>query len=386
MTIRLSLALGLALSIGACNKKDANDNATPKPTDNAGTPKTEPAKPPEPKVEAPKPMTGAELAEQYKKCGQMLGDKKLDDFMKTCVADDYKSHMGDMEMKGDQLKGMFAAMQTAFPDMKFAPQLILVNGRNLFAVAIETGTSEGTLKMPPMPDLPATHKKMGDLFFHHLQFNDANKVSEEWGFEDMGTFMSQMGLAPKGAPPHRSADDAKPLEGAPIVAVAADDAKEKANIEATKKGHDAFNAHKPADLIAMMADDIVETDVAAPKDLKGKKEVEKGLKDFQTAFSDAKVTTDNTWAAGDYTVETGTFSGTNDHDMGPMKKTGKHVSVPYAEIFEYKAGKVSHIWRFHDSMTMAVQLGLAPPMGGPAPTGEAPKGEAPKGAPKAPKK
>ena len=46
MTKRLSLALALALSIGGCNKKDANDNATPKPTDN--TPKTEPAKPPEP--------------------------------------------------------------------------------------------------------------------------------------------------------------------------------------------------------------------------------------------------------------------------------------------------------------------------------------------------
>src|SRR5438034_1146149 len=29
MTKRLSLALALALSIGACNKKDANDNATP---------------------------------------------------------------------------------------------------------------------------------------------------------------------------------------------------------------------------------------------------------------------------------------------------------------------------------------------------------------------
>jgi soluble cytochrome b562 len=170
--------------------------------------------------------------------------------------------------------------------------------------------------------------------------------------------MFQMGLAPKGAPPHRSADDAKPLEGAPIVAVAADDAKEKANIEATKKGGEAFNAHKGADLIAMMADDVVETDVAAPKDLKGKKEVEKGLKDFQTAFSDAKVTPD--------------------HDMGAMKKTGKKVSVPYAEIFEYKAGKVSHIWRFHDSMTMAMQLGLMPPMGA-APTGEAPKGDAPKG-------
>ena len=373
---KLSIGLAIAIGIGACNKKDATDKAAPKPTDNPSA-KTEPSKPAEPpKPAPPKPMTGAELAEQYKTCGQMLNDKKLDDFIKGCVADDYKSHQGAMEMKGDQLKGMFSAMQTAFPDMKFAPQIILVSGRNVFAIAYETGTSEGTMKMPPMPDIPATHKKITDLFFHRLQFDDTNKVNEEWGFEDMGTFMFQMGLTPKDAPPHRTADDIKPLDGAPIVAVAADDAKEKANIEATKKGMDAFNTRKNVDLLASYADDAVESDVTSPKDAKGKKEIENGLKQFQTAFSDSKITADNVWAAGDYTVTTGMFEGTNDHDMGKMKKTGKHVSIPFAEITQFKDGKITHLWRFHDSMTMAMQLGLVPAMGAP-PTGDkAPKTDA----------
>src|SRR5439155_24682539 len=129
---------------------------------------------------------------------------------KQCVSADSESHDGGMEMKSDRLEGSFAALQTASPGTNFSPQLVLVNGRNIFGVLFETGTSEGVLKMPPMPDVPATHKKIAQMFFHRLQFNDANKVSEEWAYEDMGTFMFQMGLMPKEAPPHRKAEHSKP--------------------------------------------------------------------------------------------------------------------------------------------------------------------------------
>jgi steroid delta-isomerase-like uncharacterized protein len=383
-TTTLVLSLSVALGVTACKKKDEGNNAAPKATDNTATaPKpAEPPKPVETPKEAPKPMSGAELADLYKKCTSLLNDKKLDDFKKTCVADDYVSHMGKMDMHADQLVPMFQAMQTAFPDMKFEPQMILVNGRNVFGVALETGTHEGTLHMPPMPDMPATHKKFGMLFFHRLAMDDTNRAKEEWGFEDESTFMSQLGLSPKEAPPRRPAMD-KGMEGAPIVVVAADDAKEKANLDVAKKGLDAFNAHKPADLVALVTDDVVESDQAMAKDATGKKEVEKGLKDFQTAFSDAKITPDNAFAAGDYVVTFGTFEGTNDHDLGKMKKTGKHVSLPMAEIMQFKDGKVSHLWRFYDSMSMAMQLGLVKMPGGDAPKTE---GEAPKAPDKAPAK
>jgi len=72
--------------------------------------------------------------------------------------------------------------------------------------------------------------------------------------------------------------------------------------------------------------------------------------------------------AGDYVVEIGKFEGTNDHDMGKMKKTGKHVSVNFAEVTQLKDGKVAHLWRFYNSMDFAKQLGLMPaaPAGAPA--------------------
>ena len=358
-TMTLAMSFALALGLTACKKKDEGNNAAPKATDTSATaPKQEPAKPAEPpKAEAPKPMTGPELADEYKKCTQLINDKKFDDFKKECVADDYVSHMDGQEMKADAIVPMFQAMSTAFPDMKFEPQMILVNGRDIFGVALQTGTQEGALNMPGMPAIPATHKKIGMLFFHRLAMNDANKAKEEWTFTDGGTFMAQLGQMPKDAPPKRAAMD-KGMEGAPIVVVAADDAKEKANLDIAKKELDAFNAHKPADVMANTADDVVESDQAMAKDVTGKKEVEKGLKDFQTAFSDGKITPDNAWAAGDYVVAIGTFEGTNDHDLGKMKKTGKHVSLPMAEIMQFKDGKVSHIWRFYDSASMAMQLGM----------------------------
>ena len=362
------LAAALALvAMPACKKKDADapKTETPPATPGSGSAAMAP-KPVDKPAEPAKPKTPQEIADMYKACGEKLNGGKLDDFMKDCVADDFQSHMGEMTMKKDELKGMFASMRTAFPDMKWAPQLVLVNGHNIVGVALSTGTHEGTMKMPGMPDVPATHKKFGFLAAHELKVDDGGKAKEELGFEDEGTFMSQLGLAPKDAEPKRPVAD-KGIDGAPILAIAADDAKEKANVELVKKTDEAFNAHKIPDLLALITDDAVESDQASAKDNKGKKEIEKGLKDFQTAFSDGKITSTETWGAGDYVVDIGKFEGTNDHDMGKMKKTGKKVSVQFLEVDQVKDGKVSHMWRFYDGMEFAKQLGLVkPPAAAPA--------------------
>lgn len=364
--MKLVTTLVLALSVMAfgCSKKKEEGTAqkqemAPKTTE----PKKEEPPPP------PKPMTGTELADKYKACIQMVNDAKWDDFKKDCVDDNYVFHAiaGMPERKGaDALMTYFKDQKTAFPDWKLQPQLIMISGRNILAVNLATGTNSGTMKTP-MGDMPATNKKMGMLFFHRLAINDANKATEEWAIADGSTMMAQLGMAPKGAPPHRAAMD-KGMEGAPMVVVTADDAKEKANIDAYKKSIDAFNSHKTADLMATMTPDAVEMDQEADKDHKGTKEIEKGLKDFQTAFSDGKISNVDTWAAGDYVVAIGTFEGTNDHDMGKMKKTGKKVSSQFAEVAHFKDGKIDQLWRFVNGMDMAMQLGMMPPPGA-APAG-----------------
>ena len=300
-------------------------------------------KPPEPVKPAPK--TGKELAQLYQDCGALIAGAKWDDFMKQCSADGFVAHMADdKDMKRDEVLPMFKDMRVAFPDSKMEPQLILVNGRNLLAVSLTSGTHEGPMKSP-MGEIPATKKKYGQLMYHRLAVNDENKVTEEWAYFDPGTMMGQLGLLPKGAPPSRPVME-KGMEGAPVIAVAADDEKEKKNLETMKKANEAFNSHKIADAMAFYADDAVESDQAAAADAKGKKEIEKGMQMFWKAFSDVKSEVPNMWAAGDYVVLEGTVSGTNDGPMGKMPKTGKKISGQFAEVIELKDGKITKLWRF----------------------------------------
>jgi len=364
LSTSLVVALGLLAFTGCKKKKE--EGTVQKPVE--GSAAMQPPPPPQPEPE--KPMAGADLAAKYQKCVGMVNDNKLDDFRKDCIDDAYKMHdmgMGQDHAGPDSLLGYIKAMKTAMPDWKIAPQLIMVSGRNILVIELVTGTQSGELAMPNMPPVPATNKKVGTFEFLRLTISDQNKATEEWAYTDPSTMMGQLGLAPKGAPPTRPAAD-KGMDGAPIVVVTADDDKEKKNLEAYKKGMDAFNAHKLPDLMAAFTDDALGSDQAMEKDDKGKKEVEASMKALITGFSDGKVTATDTFAAGDWVVVIGKFEGTHDHDFMKIKKTGKKVSLDYVEVAMLKDAKTSQVWRFHSGMQFMTQLGLMPAPGA-APAG-----------------
>ena len=384
----LVLALGLAVAAGCKKKKDEGGGGTAGTGDMAGTGSgtggmagTGSGSAAEPE----KTLTGADLAKRYQECAALVNAGDTAKFKTMCLADDFKGHDAamNMDMTAADVDKMFGDMKKTFPDMKMEPQLILVNGRNIAAVALTTGTMQGEMDMGPMGKVPATNKKTGMMFFQRLKLNDANKTTEEWVIMDVATMMGQLGMSPKEAPPVRPVMD-KGMDGAPMVVVAADDEKEKANLLIFKKGNDAFNAHKAADMMAIMAPDVVEADMATDKDVKGAKEVQKGLEMFWKAFPDGKVEVTESWAAGDYVVGIGKFTGTNKGAMGKMKATGKAVTMEYAEIAQFKDNKVVQMWRFRDGFGMAAQLGLVkmPAGGGGAGGGSAAPADPKKGADK----
>jgi predicted ester cyclase len=361
MKLTTSLVVVLGLCAFGCSKKK-EENAAQK-SDPAMTPKTtEPPKPETPPP--PAPLTGTALADKYKACLEMINASKFDDFKKDCVADSYTAHaVGGMpEMKGaDAVIAFFKDQKTAMPDWKLQPQLVMVSGRNILAVNLVTGTHSGPMKTM-MGEMKPTNKKLGMMWFHRLQIDDANKATDEYAYADMHTMMGQLGMAHKGMPATRPAMD-KGIEGAPVTVVTADDAKEKANLEAVKKGNDAFIANKPADLMATMADNAVEHDMTGEKDTTGKKNIEKGFTTFRSAWTDVKTNDVNMWAAGDWVIQTLKFEGKHDKDLGKIKKTGKTVSLDVTEVMHFKDGKIDHMWRFGNGMDMAVQLGLMPAPG-----------------------
>ena len=367
---KLPTVFALAVAAVACNKKSDDKPAAKAAEPTSSTPepsKDQPqmaAKTPDKPAEKPKRLEGKGLADAYVKCIDELNAGKVDDFMADCIdSAKYEVQPNDgPTMKAADYKQHLADLKAAFPDMKVAPQLVLVDGSSIYATMLFTGTHDGTLKMGPQ-ELPATHRKVGFVMARMVTFSlENNKATFEKAWMDPGTLAFQLGVLPKEAPPHRDAMD-KGMDGAPAIVVAARDDKEKKNVAIVKKSLDGFNAHKPADSLADFADDVVVSDLAESKDVTGKKEVDKGLKDFFTAFSNIKVTAD-AWGAGDYVVTTGNMEGTFDHDLGKMKHTGKSLSLLlYTELFQMKDGKIAHVWRTYSSRKFAEDLGLMPAPG-----------------------
>jgi len=370
------LATGL-VALGGCSKKKEEGTAQ-KPMEGSVTPA------PPPKPAAPTPLTGTALADKYKTCIGLVSDGKFDELQKDCLDPAYINH--DINFPNPRsaadVIGWFTAMRAGMPDMKMQPQIVMVSGRNLFAVNLITGTNTAPMKDPTGKDMPATNKKVGVLMFHKLAINDANVATEEWAYMDAATMMGQLGAPPPGMPPVRPALD-KGLDGAPIVVVTADDAKEKTNLENAKKAIEAINAGKVADMMALMTPDAVASDQASEKDNKGPKEIDASMKMWFGAFKDAKLTVNNSYAAGDYVVNLGTFSGTNDKDIGKLKRTGKTVNIDFAEVLHAKDGKADQVWRFRSGVQFAMQMALMPAPGA-APAGGAPAAGSAAPAPAAP--
>jgi predicted ester cyclase len=370
MTLLVTLA-ALALA-GGCNKKDKEAKKAPPvtttPTPTTTTTTTTPTPPPPP----PKPvtLTGVDLAKRYIDCHGYFSSSDKDKF-KDCFAADATSRFLDSmqpESKGAEAITSYAMeFHAAFPDGKIAPQLVLVNGREVASVVLFTGTNTAPMKGMG-GEMPATNKKVGVNLLHMVTFDDANRVKEEWWILDDNTLAYQLGYLPKDAPPQRSAIE-KGLDQ-PEIVIANDSDAEKTNLAMVQKGNETFGSH---DLKAMLADwapDAIESDQGGPADTTGVANIEKGTKMFLTAFPDGTITARKSWAAGQYVVNVGTFAGTNTGPMGKMKKTGKPVSMTVGEVVKLDQGKIKQLWRFYNGHAMASQLGwiddskMAPPGGG----------------------
>jgi predicted ester cyclase len=327
---------------------------------------------PEAKKEEPKPLplTPEQKVKAYQDSWAAFNAKDFAKFQGVW-AEGATSEMLDM---GPPLVGPAAITETGakgfvagFPDANGEVQLTLVSGNNILAIVLLRGTNDGTY-VTPMGPVPPTHKKVGLLMAHRIELNDVGKVVKEVLAYDGATVAGQLGLAPM---PHRKVLEAGWSSEKPVV-VASGNELEKANLLAVGKQVEGFNKHDATAALGAAADDIVFSKQSAPADLTGKKETQKGLDEMFKAFPDAKLDVKTVWAAGDYVVSSGLWSGTNTGDMAKLKKTGKAVSVHFVQIDKFVAGKTKNTWLFMNGAAAAAQLGLMPskPPEPPAKAGE----------------
>jgi predicted ester cyclase len=368
--------IGLALvGLGACQQQEpaAAPLAAPPPAEPvAAAPPPAPAEAAKPAL--PPPATADERAKWYKDCWSQFNAKDWSKFQ-GCYAENATSEQVDMGMaplagRANVIEKNAKIFASAFPDLVGENELTIVSGNDIVSVVLLKGTHKGALP-GPQGEIPATNKKIGYLAVHHVQTTpDGRLVAKERFMYDGGTFMNQLGLSPMPA--------RKPLEQGwaekPSLVSSGSEA-EKANLAVLGAYTAAFNKHDPAALSALTTDDVVFSDLAAPADKVGKKEVSKSNEEMLKAFPDAKIEQTAAWAAGDYVVSTGRFSGTNTGDMPSMKvkKTGKPVNVEYYMVSKLAGGKVKNNWLFSNGMAFAGQLGLLPPPKAAKPAGKDPK-------------
>ena len=375
--------IGLALvGLAACQQQEpaAAPLAAPPPAEPVAAAPA-PAAPAEAlKPAAPPPATADERSKWFKDCWAQFNSKDWAKFQ-GCYAENATSEQVDMGMPPlvgraniiDKSAKVFGA---AFPDLTGELELSLVSGNDILAVVLLKGTHKGALP-GPQGEIAPTNKKIGYLVVHHVQTSpDGRSIAKERFIYDGGTFMSQLGVSPA---PARKALEQGWADKPSLISSGAD--AEKTNLAALGAWVSAVNKHDAVASSALVTDDVVFSDLASPADRVGKKEVQKANEEMAKAFPDSKIEQSAAWAAGDYVISAGRWSGTNTGDMPSMKlkKTGKAVNIEYYMVTKLAGGKVQKSWLFSNGMAFAGQLGVlpAPKAGKPGPGAAAKDGKTP---------
>ena len=333
---RFALVACVVVLVG-CGRKKPQEGIEPPPPQPVGS-----AAP-----VAAKAIANEEVAKRFDACFEMWNANKWDDFKGCFTADAVREEPG---LPTPAATGPAAVVEstkilkTGAPDLKAQSMIEIVDGGHLFAVTLISGTHTAPLKLPT-GDVPASNKKLGIFVAQAFEFDEQGHAKHEWDYYDLGTVLGQIGAAKT---PVRPATDTLPM--AKVVVVAKHDDKEKANQAVVKAAQEAFNKHDAKALGDQYKDDMVWTDVGAPKDV-SKKEYLAALAGAWKAMADLQLVITTTWAAGDYVVAMGAATGT----------VGKKMvfNGPFFALYQLDGGKIKSTWVFTQSYA-ATNLTPAP--------------------------
>lgn len=367
----LTLLIAGLVSVG-CKKEDAatDQPTTQEPSEpSAGKTTEDPAKAGEEPAKAGeepgkageepaapvKTDTPEAKAARYIACNSMLIEKNVDGF-KACLDDAIEVVQVDAvpktELKGpDAFLGYLNMYLTAFPDIKSAPQIVLVNGDNVAAIVLTTGTNSAD--MGPMK---ATNKKYGQFEAHQVVLNADGKATKMAIWVDQSAMFHQLGIAEN--PNSPDAID-KPLVDAPQTTVAKNDDAEKANVDQVKKGLELITKKDAKAYGDLLADDVKFWVHGGKNSATDKASYEKGLKEHLGMMKEIKADKVDVWAAGDWVVAEVTGSASLAKDIPGAKGTkGKPMTGKELHFFQLAEGKIKQHHIFINSLSRAVELGL----------------------------
>ena len=124
----------------------------------------------------------------------LLNAGDLDGFAEL-LSDDFVEHEATpgLEPTKAGVLQFFAMYKAAFPDLRFEPEHVLVDGDTVAAYFRATGTQTGEFM-----GIPATGKSVDVHGVDIVRFGDDGVGREHWGVFDALAMMQQLGVVPEG--------------------------------------------------------------------------------------------------------------------------------------------------------------------------------------------
>jgi steroid delta-isomerase-like uncharacterized protein len=124
-----------------------------------------------------------------------------------------------------------------------------------------------------------------------------------------------------------------------------------------RRTYDAISRQDLDALAAVLADDVIEHD-EFPGLEQSKSGVLQFFRNLHAAFSGLTMTVEDLIAEGDKVFVRATLSGTHRGEFLGVPATRRSISVPLADFFRIRDGRVVEHWGVADSGVMMQQLGV----------------------------
>jgi hypothetical protein len=205
-----------------------------------------------------------------------------------------------------------AEIRRLYPDLRYTPRLVLVNGRQIIAVTASSGRRAQDGKL--------TAFDLGEV----LVVDASNRASRSVSYADANTLAWQLGMSDRPARPASRTPATKTT-----ISVEQGSAEEAEHVERARLRVEAWNARDVAALEAGLAARLVFHDLPAPRDFD------------RAAYLAAEKAG---WKAGDTWVVESTLAA-GDY----VAIIGKRGRVSLLEILRFERGTISEAWRFYNS-------------------------------------
>ncbi len=136
----------------------------------------------------------------------------------------------------------------------------------------------------------------------------------------------------------------------------------EANKEIVRSFADAGNRNDLEAFDTLLAPDFVRHCQATPEvTVTTCEDFKQFYRDTARTFPDQQLILHVLVAEGDRVAFWGTFTGTQEGQMGPFPPTGRRLESEIGGMFRIEAGRIAELWVTWDNLSGLVQLGLFPP-------------------------